>query len=86
MGGINSGKFFIMSGAFHTSNNTFDVFKRVYFNNTANATFNDKYWYNINGMDQVGGVVYFDQKLNDGFRSLILDTSDSLYTLTSLIF
>jgi len=30
-------------------------------------------------------VTYLDQKTNDGFRSLIVDPSESLYTLSSLL-
>lgn len=77
-------KYFLITGAFHTSNNTFDVFKKVYFNKTSDSTFGDNYRYNITNM---GGApaVYFDQKTNDGFRSLEVDPSDTAYTFIALM-
>jgi hypothetical protein len=41
----NTAKFFILTGAFHSSNNTVDVLNRVYYQdyNAGNTAFNNKY-------------------------------------------
>ena len=51
--------FFLTTGAFHTANNTFDVYKRVYINNASDATFGDNYRYDVTNMNS-NPVVYFD--------------------------
>jgi len=51
--------YFLITGAFHTSNNTFDVYKRVYLNNVSDPLFGDNYRYNVTNMNS-NPVVYFD--------------------------
>jgi len=51
--------FFFTTGAFHTANNTFDVYKRVYLNNVSDPLFGDNYRYNVTNMNS-NPVVYFD--------------------------
>lgn len=59
VGTIRPTLYFLITGAFHTSNNTFDVYKRVYINNASDATFGDNYRYDVTNMNS-NPVVYFD--------------------------
>ena len=42
--------FFIFTGAFHTANNTYDIYKRYYFAHSTN-TYDDTYRYWFTDMD-----------------------------------
>ena len=51
--------FFIVTGAFYPTNNTFDIFQQKYFNESLNSAFGDNYRYNQTNMGS-DPIIYYD--------------------------